>query len=308
MTEVLTPIQPGHGTAGEGLVRPASSLRPSLRRPAPPTVNALTVDLEDWYHVCGAGEVSAPLHWDEYESRVTRNTRRILSLLQRWGVRATFFVLGYIAEREPELIRTIAREGHEVATHGHFHRRVFEMSPAGFEVDLCRSLDAISAAGAGRVIGYRAPEWSIRPHTMWALALLRKHGILYDASMVPLTRMGDRSYPRFPCRLTTDYGEIAEFPLTTVRCFAENLPLTGGLPLRLVPYFYILSTIRRMNGRGRPAVVYVHPWEFDAEQPPIALPWSRRFMHYFNLAATPRKLAGLLRHLRFAPIREVLEV
>jgi hypothetical protein len=126
--------------------------------------------------------------------------------------------------------------------------------------------------------------------------------------MVPLTRMGDRSYPRFPCCLPTDYGDIAEFPLTTVRCFGENLPFTGGLPLRLVPYFYILSAIRRLNARGRPAVVYVHPWEFDAEQPRVALPWSRRFMHYFNLAATPRKLGGLLKHLRFAPIREVLEI
>jgi peptidoglycan-N-acetylglucosamine deacetylase len=239
---------------------------------------------------------------------VTRSTRTILTLLQQQGVRATFFVLGYIAEREPELIRAIVREGHEVATHGHFHRRVFEMSPAGFEADLCRSLGAISAAGAGAVVGYRAPEWSIRPHTMWALSLLRKHGILYDASMVPLTRMGDRSYPRFPCRLPTDYGDLAEFPLTTVRCFGENLPFTGGLPLRLAPYFYVLSAIRRLNERGRPAVVYVHPWEFDAEQPRIALPWSRRFMHSFNLAATPRKLAGLLKHLRFAPIREVLEV
>jgi hypothetical protein len=143
---------------------------------------------------------------------------------------------------------------------------------------------------------------------MWALSVLRKHGILYDASMVPLTRMGDRSYPRFPSRFATDYGEIAEFPLTTVRCFGERLPFTGGLPMRLVPYFYILSAIRRMNEGGRPALVYVHPWEFDAEHPRIALPWSRRFMHYFNLSATPRKFAGLLKHLRFAPVREVLAV
>jgi polysaccharide deacetylase family protein (PEP-CTERM system associated) len=276
--------------------------------PSGPVVNALTVDLEDWYHVCGAGETADPPHWDAYESRVTRNTDTILALLGRRGVRATFFVLGYIAEREPDLIRTIAREGHEVATHGHFHRRIFEMSPAEFEADLSRSLDVISAAGGGRVVGYRAPEWSIRPHTMWALGILRKHGILYDASMVPLTRMGDRTYPRFPSRFSTDYGDIAEFPLTTMRCFGENIPFTGGLPMRLVPYFHILATIRDLNDRGRPALVYIHPWEFDSEQPRIALPWSRRFMHYFNLSATPRKFAGLLKHLRFAPVREVLAV
>ena len=271
-------------------------------------VNALTVDLEDWYHVCGADETADPKQWDAYESRVTRNTRTILSLLERRGVRATFFVLGYVAEREPDLIRAIARGGHEVATHGHFHRRIFEMSPEEFEADLARSLEAISAAVAGRVVGYRAPEWSIRPHTAWALSILRKHGILYDSSMVPLTRMGDRAYPRLPCRFATDFGDVVEFPLTTVRCFGENLPFTGGLPMRLVPYFYILSSIRRLNERGHPALVYVHPWEFDSEQPKIELPRSRRFMHYFNLSATPRKLAGLLTHLRFASVREVLGV
>lgn len=271
-------------------------------------VNALSVDLEDWYHVCGAGETDDPLQWDAYESRVTRNTQTILSLLAQAGARATFFVLGYIALREPALIRAIVRAGHEVATHGHFHRRVFEMSPAEFEDDLARSLEAIAAAGGGRAVGYRAPEWSIRPHTMWALSILRKHGILYDSSMVPLTRMGDRTYPRLPVRFTTGHGDIAEFPLTTARCFGEGLPFTGGLPLRLVPYWYIVSAIRRLNARGRPALVYVHPWEFDAEQPRIALPWSRRFMHYFNLSATPRKLAGLLKQVRFASLREVLGV
>ncbi len=271
-------------------------------------VNALTVDLEDWYHVCGAGETADPGQWSAYESRVTRNTHTILSLLGTRGIRATFFVLGFVAEREPGLIRAIAREGHEVATHGHFHRRIFEMSPLEFEADLVRSLDAIAAAVAGTVVGYRAPEWSMRPHTAWALPILRKHGIRYDSSMVPLTRMGDRAYPRLPCRLATDYGEIMEFPLTTVRCFGENLPFTGGLPMRLAPYFYILSSIRRLNARGHPALVYVHPWEFDAEQPRIELPWSRRFMHYYNLSATPRKLGGLLTHLPFASVRDVLGV
>jgi len=308
MREVGAPVQPENQSAGEGCVQAASAIRPPLRRLAPSAVNALTVDLEDWYHVCGTGEMSAPLRWDLYESRVTRSTRTILTLLQRWGVRATFFVLGYIAEREPELIRAIVRDGHEVATHGHFHRRIFEMSPDEFAEDLARSLDAISAACGGPVVGYRAPEWSIRTHTLWALPILRKHGILYDSSMVPLTRMGERSFPRFPCRFATEHGDIHEFPLTTVRCFGERLPISGGLPLRLAPYFYIVSQIRRLNDAGRPALVYIHPWEFDPEHPRIDLPWSRRFMHHFNLPATPRKVAGLLGHLPFAPVRTVLAV
>ena len=271
-------------------------------------MNALTVDLEDWYHVCGAEATGDPSRWESYESRVCRNTERILSLLRAAGTRATFFVLGYIAEREPALIHAIARDGHEVATHGHLHRRVFEMSPMEFEEDLVRSLDAISAACGSPVVGYRAPEWSIRSHTLWALSVLRKRGILYDSSMVPMTRMGERSFPRFPCRFATEHGDIHEFPLTTVRCFGEHLPISGGLPLRLVPYFYVVSHIRRLNEAGRPALVYVHPWEFDLEQPRIDLPWSRRFMHGFNLSATPRKVAGLPRHLPFAPARAVLAV
>jgi polysaccharide deacetylase family protein (PEP-CTERM system associated) len=269
-------------------------------------LNALTVDLEDWYHVCGVKSVEGPPQWDAYESRVVRSTERLLSLLRLRGVRATFFVLGYVAEREPGLVRAIAREGHEVGLHGHLHRRIFEMSPAEFDEDLVRSQAAVSAAAGTDVVGYRAPEWSMRPHTLWALSVLRKRGILYDASMVPLTRMGDRTFPRGPCRFSTPHGEIVEFPLTTVRCFGESVPFSGGLPLRLTPYFYIVSQIRRLNEAGKPALVYVHPWEFDLEQPRIGLPWSRRFMHYFNLPATPRKLAGLLTHLRFAPIREVL--
>ena len=273
-----------------------------------PLMNALTVDLEDWYHVCGAGETANASSWDGYESRVTCNTERVLSLLRAHGVRATFFVLGYIAVREPELVRAVAKEGHEVATHGHFHRRVFEMSPQEFEEDLERSLEAISSATGRRVIGYRAPEWSMRPHTKWVLSVLRRKGILYDSSMVALTRMGDRSFPTAPCRIHTEHGEIWEFPLTTIRCFGENIPFTGGLPLRMTPYFYVLSKIRRMNREGEAAMVYIHPWEFDMEQPRIELPWSRKFMHYFNLSSTPRKLSGLLANLRFAPLREVLGV
>jgi len=270
--------------------------------------NALTVDLEDWYHVCGVGETGDVSSWDAYESRVTRNTGKVLSLLRRQGVRATFFVLGYIAEREPSLIAEIAGEGHEIATHGHFHRRIFEMSEEEFEEDLDRSIDAISSASGVRVVGYRAPEWSLRPYTLWALGILRKRGILYDSSMVPLTRMGDPSFPTAPCGIPTEHGEIWEFPLTTVRCFGERVPFTGGLPLRLMPYFYVLSRIRRMNAEGQAAMVYIHPWEFDTEQPRIDLPWSRRIMHYYNLRSTPEKFAGLLDGLPFAPLSEVLGV
>ena len=308
MAGVMAAVEPGSKDMwSEGGRRPSAAFQ-CLLPPGASCVNALTVDLEDWYHVCGVDETSDSSRWDAYESRVTRSTDRILSLLRSCGAHATFFALGYIAEREPALVRAIAREGHEVAAHGHFHRRVFEMTPGEFEEDLAQALEAIADASGVRAVGYRAPEWSVRPHTLWALSVLRKRGILYDSSMVPLTRMGDRSFPCTPCRFGTEYGTILEFPLTTARCFGEGIPFTGGLPMRLTPYFYLVSKIRRMNAAGKPALVYVHPWEFDPEQPRLALSWSRKFMHYFNLETTPRKVAGLLKHLRFDTVRKVLAV
>ena len=269
-------------------------------------LNAFTVDLEDWYHICGVETPSVIAQWDTYESRVVRNTDKILSLLRKYQTKATFFVLGYIASKEPDLIRTIKGEGHEIATHGFYHRRVFEMTESEFSEDIAQSVDIIGSITKDRILGFRAPEWSIRKETPWAFKTLRKLGILYDSSMVPLTRMGSRDFPLYPCKFNTEYGEIWEFPLTSIRLFWEHIPFSGGLPLRIVPYFYVVSTIRRMNRRGLPAIVYIHPWEFDLENPPIDLPLSRRFMHYFNIRVTPRKIEGLLRHFRFAPVKNLL--
>jgi len=268
--------------------------------------NALSVDLEDWYHICGIEGYNDPLKWDAYENRITRNTEKILALLDRHNVRATFFVLGYIAAKEPELVRAIHERGHELATHGYYHRRIFEMTAEEFEEDVRASIDALSSITNQRVLGFRAPEWSIRKETLWALETLRKLGIRYDSSMVPLTRMGDPDFPRYPVEIETGSGRIWEFPLSTIRLFNENVPFSGGLPLRLVPYFYVATVIRGMNKRGIPALVYIHPWEFDQEQPRIELPFSRRFMHYFNVRVTPVKVEGLLRHFSFAPLRDVL--
>ncbi len=269
-------------------------------------INALTVDLEDWYHICSAEGYSDQSRWDAYESRILKNTAKILKLLRTYNVRATFFVLGYIAFREPDLIKTIKNEGHEIATHGFCHRRVFEMTEKEFEEDVIKSIEVISLITKERILGFRAPEWSIRKQTPWALKTLRKLGILYDSSMVPLTRMGDRDFPIYPCKLDTEFGEIWELPLSTTRLFWENIPFSGGLPLRIVPYFYVISRIKKINQEGHPAIVYIHPWEFDKEKPKIEIPLTRRFMHYFNIKATPIKVEGLLKHFRFAPIRDVL--
>jgi polysaccharide deacetylase family protein (PEP-CTERM system associated) len=269
-------------------------------------LNALTVDLEDWYHICGVESYLDSSQWDVYESRVVRNTDKILRLLETYNTKATFFVLGYIAYKEPVLIREIKAEGHEIATHGFCHRRVFEMTEDEFEDDVSKSVGIISSITGEEVIGFRAPEWSMRKETPLALGILRKLGILYDSSMVPLTRMGSMDFPVYPCKYKTGYGDIWEFPLTTTRLFWENLPFSGGLPMRIAPYFYIVSKIKRMNRYGFPAIVYIHPWEFDKEHPKIELPLSRRFMHYFNIRVTPQKVEGLLKHLPFAPVKDVL--
>ncbi len=182
-------------------------------------LNALTVDLEDWYHICGVENSSGTSHWEAYESRILVNTDKVLSLLRGHNVKATFFVLGCIALKEPDLIKTIKKEGHEIATHGFGHRRVFDMLEQEFAEDVGRSIDIISALTKDRVLGFRAPEWSIRKETPWALRILRKLGIFYDSSMVPLTRMGSRDFPLYPCKFDTEHSEIWVFPLTTIRLF-----------------------------------------------------------------------------------------
>lgn len=272
-------------------------------------LNALTVDLEDWYHICGVAENILPSEWVKYESRVIRNTDKVLSILRQHNAKATFFVLGYIAEKEPDLIKTVHKEGHEIATHGYYHRRIFELSKDEFEEDAKKSIDVLESIAGEKVIGYRAPEWSIRNNTLWALDILKKLGIKYDSSMVPLTRMGERDFGQYPYSIETEYGNILEFPLTTMRCLWENLPFTGGLPLRIAPYWYVLSKIKWMNYRyDKPGLVYVHPWEFDDEHPEIDLPLSRRFMHYFNVKSTEPKIKALLKHLKFAPIKDVMDI
>ena len=270
-------------------------------------INALTVDLEDWYHVCGNEKYAFPSKWKGYESRVTKNTEKVLSILRTFNVKATFFTLGYIAEKEPDLVRAIFKEGHEIATHGHFHFRIFELTPDEFEKDLIKSKETIEKIIDEPVLGYRAPEWSIRSDTLWALSIMKKIGIAYDSSMVPLYRMGEREFPVFPKNMKTPYGNIIEFPLTTARCLWERLPFSGGLPLRIAPYCFAVNNIASINKRKQPGMVYIHPWEFDDEHPEIDLPFKRKFMHYFRIRSTQPKLEGLLKHLKFAPMREVLK-
>lgn len=268
--------------------------------------NILSVDLEEWFHICGVDDVLPQSGWDNLESRVDRTGGRILEVLASHGVRATFFVLGYVAERHPALIRAIHDAGHEVACHGYSHRRVYEMTPAGFRGDLRRAKEVISAVTGDRVLGFRAPEWSIRKHSLWALPILLEEGFLYDSSMAPLPVIGDPRYPTTPHRLHFHAGTLWEYPPLVARTPLANLPLGGGWGLRVFPYALIRSTIRRLNRTGLPAVIYVHPREFDRKNPHVPLPISLRFVLGARIERTEKRLLRLLQDFSFGPISEGL--
>lgn len=270
-------------------------------------LNVISIDLEDRYHICGVDDVALKDKHKVYNCRLENSVEKILSLLERHSIHATFFTVGAIAEDMPELIKRISDAGHELATHGFAHRRIFDMTPDEFERDLTRSKIAIEKASGKEVIGYRAPEWSLKKNTLWALEILKKHGFKYDASAVPLTHLSGRSFGLYPYEIETKYGPITEFPLSTFRCLWERLPFSGGLPMRINPYFHILDNTRIINSRGYPVMFYLHPWELDTEHEKIDLPINRKFMHYFNLRSTEKKFNLLLDRFEFSTVRNVLE-
>jgi polysaccharide deacetylase family protein (PEP-CTERM system associated) len=271
-------------------------------------VNAISVDLEDWYHICDFDNSIMLRDWEKYHIRLESNVCRILSIFDQFNIHATFFVVGMIAKNSPELIKRIATAGHEVATHGFSHRRIFNMTKQEFENDLLESKKYIEMAAGKEVLGYRAPEWSLKRNNIWALDILKKHGFRYDASAVPLSHLGGNYFGLYPYEIKTKFGSIVEFPLSTFRCFWERIPFSGGLPMRITPYFYVLDYTRKMNRLGHPVMFYLHPWEFDSEHVKVALPANRKFMHYCNLESTAKKIMLLLERMEFSTIEDVLEL
>ena len=276
-------------------------------------LNALTVDVEEHFQVHNFEKLFDRRQWDRQESRVAPNTRRVMQLLRDHGVKATFFVLGWVAERHPDLVREIVAGGHELATHGYDHQLIYRQTPKEFEQDLRRSLDVILQAlgkgdgpGAVRPLGYRAPAFSITEKSLWALDVLRDTGFRWDSSIFPLAahdRYGIPGAGRFASRLESG---LWEFPVSTVRIASKNLPVAGGGYFRLLPIQVTRWAVERINREGHPAVVYLHPWEFDPEQPRVTgATLLSRFRHYVNLAQTADKLRSLLTSgLRFGPMRD----
>lgn len=272
-------------------------------------LNAMTVDVEDYFQVSGFEDRIGRDRWDTFESRVVRNTDRLLELFARHDVRATFFTLGWVAERFPDLVGRIAQAGHEVASHGFWHRLVYNQTPDEFRDDIRRARAALSAAAGMPILGYRAPSFSITDRSRWAFDVLLEEGHAYDASVFPIhhDRYGIPSAPREFHTVPCATGTLWECPASTIRVAGVNLPVGGGGYLRMLPYAYTRWCFNRINEvERRPVVCYLHPWEIDSEQPRVVSGTVSSFRHYRNIDKIENRLTRLVQEFRFAPLADVL--
>ena len=271
------------------------------------TVNAMTVDVEDWFQVQAFAGTIDRADWDGLERRVDRNTSRILDMFDQAGVRATFFTLGWVAERHPALVRRIVAEGHELASHGYFHRLAHEQTPADFARDVGDARKLLEDTGGVRVQGYRAPTFSINTRNPWAFETLTEQGYRYSSSIYPIRHdlYGMPQAPRFPYH--PEGGALLEIPMTTVRLGGRNLPCAGGGYFRLLPYEIFRAGLRRFNRADHaPGIFYTHPWEIDAGQPRVeAAPRMAKFRHYLNLDQMPNRMHRLLRDFAWGRVDQV---
>ena len=277
-------------------------------------LNALSVDVEDYFQVEAFSSRVDFEDWNGFPPRVEDNTYRLLEILGEFGVKATFFCLGWVAERHPKLISRIAQEGHEVASHGYAHQPVYRQSRRAFRADIRRAKEILEGIVGKPVVGYRASTFSITEDTLWALEVIAEEGYSYDSSIFPIRHdlYGFPEAPRFPFMVKERYpfldcGSLMEFPMSTFSFFGINLPMTGGGYFRFLPYALLKWAFRVSNARGEPFIFYLHPWELDPSQPRInGVPWRSRLRHYFNLRRAEAKLRRLLGDFRFTTVREVL--
>ncbi len=287
----------------------ASDARRVTACASPPVLNALTVDLEEWFQVSNFQGVIARDAWDALPSRVEDSTRRLLDAFDETSQRATFFVLGQVAERHPRLVREIADRGHEIACHGQEHDLVYDLGPERFRADLRRSRAAIEAAAGRRLEGYRAPSYSITRASLWALPILVEEGFTFDSSIFPVHhhRYGIPDFDRVPVRIELPSGaSLLEFPLTTLPIGPLAFPLAGGAYLRLLPARFFQFGFAWLIRRGTPTILYLHPWEIDPDQPRQDVSRRIRWNHYHGLDRMERKLRALLERFRFTTAGNVL--
>ena len=272
-------------------------------------LNAFTVDVEDYFQVSAFERHIGREVWPGFESRVAHGVYRLLDLLGRHNTLATFYVLGWVAERFPELVRDIQSAGHEIGSHSYWHRLVYELSPDEFRDDLAQSLRAIEDATGQPVTNYRAPSFSITRRSLWALDVLAEHGITCDSSIFPIhhDRYGIPNARPNIHRLDTACGSLWEFPPSVSRVGNVNLPVSGGGYFRLYPFSFTARCLRKINRTGQPFMFYVHPWELDPDQPRLhAGSRLSRWRHRVNLATTEAKLDRLLARFRFGTVSQAI--
>lgn len=272
-------------------------------------LNALTVDVEDYFHVSAFSASIDQNRWDDHELRVEANTSRLLDLFDSQGIKATFFVLGWVAERRPEIVEQISSRGHEVACHGYSHQLVYNQTPEVFREETIRSKQILEDIIAAPVRGYRAASYSITEKSLWALDVLAEAGFDYDSSIFPVhhDRYGIPDAPENPHRLTTPKGaSLVEFPLSTAHLLKYRLPIAGGGYFRLYPYWLTRMGLSQVNRRGLPFIFYLHPWEVDPDQPRIEAGWLSRFRHYNNLDKCEPRLRRLIQDFSFGTVADVL--
>ncbi len=272
--------------------------------------NALTIDLEDYYHVSAFRESIAPGQWVSQRSRIQHNTDLLLSWLDEAGCKATFFTLGWVAEQHPQVVRNVAQNGHEIACHSLRHRTVYEMTPDEFHEDTRRAKQLLEDLSGSPVQGYRAPSFSITESSLWALMILAELGFTYDSSIFPVkhANYGMPRASRAPFRVETPSGPIIEFPMTTLEFAGHRSPFAGGAYFRLLPYWYTRWGIRFLNLKeNKPVCVYLHPWELDPEQPRMQGRLTARLRHYLGLRHTPAKFRSLIREFEFCPLNVLIK-
>ena len=280
------------------------------RNPTKQITNVFSIDVEDYYQVSALAPSVSRIDWDKYPSRVEQNTVRILELLDLRKVKGTFFVLGWVAEKHPELIKEIDRRGHEIACHGYSHKLIYNQTPIEFKQETRRAKDHLEQLIGKQVFGYRAASYSITHQSLWALDILIEFGFVYDSSVFPVRhdRYGIPDAPRFPhVAERGDSGSIIEFPVSTLNFGVYRLPVGGGGYFRIFPYWLSSNAIRIINKyEQEPAMFYLHPWEIDPDQPKIPCSALSRFRHYHNLNQCFQRLDRLLSTQEFGCTMDVL--
>lgn len=280
-----------------------------MSAPTDGRLHALSFDVEEFFQVANLRGHYAKEAWDGVESRLDHGMDAVLGCLAGAGARATFFFLGWVAERRPDLVRRCLAEGHEVASHGYDHEFLHDLGRDAFVLDLARTEAALVAAGAPPPIGFRASTFTLTRRTWWAFEVLAERGYRYDSSVHPI-RHPVYGVPDFEPGISvveSPAGPIVEFPVSTLQLLGRNLPVGGGGYFRLLPGAVTRAAVAALERRGRPAALYLHPWEFDPAQPRVDAPALKRFRHYLNLARTLPRLEALVRRFRFGTFREVLE-